>query len=306
MSSAITLFHQITKMFLMMAVGYYFYKKGTIDDDTTSRLSSILLTAATPCTLITSFNQEYSPQKLAGFAVAFGLSVLIYLFNTVMACLLRKKQDGMGRFCLIFSNAGFLGIPLVTGLMGIEAVFYLSPFISCFYLFVWTVGVVFISGDRKAITPQKIITNPCIWATAVGVAVFLLPFNFPSPLMEAVAMVGNMNSPLAMIILGAYMAKTDLVNMFRSRRAYVISFLRLVLLPGLALIPLSFTPAQYRQIALIILIGASAPVGALAPVFAQIFHKDTNEGAQIVSLSTILSIITMPLIIVIWETVVST
>ena len=137
MDSAVTLFHQIIKMFLMMAVGYYFYKKGTINNDTTSRLSSILLMAATPCTLITSFNQEYSSQKLVGFVIAFGLSFAIYLFNIAMTCILRPKQDGMGRFCLIFSNAGFLGIPLVTGLLGIEAVFYLSPFISCFYLFVW-------------------------------------------------------------------------------------------------------------------------------------------------------------------------
>lgn len=304
MSSAITLFHQIIKMFLMMAVGYYFYKKGTINDDATSRLSSILLMAATPCTLITSFNQEYSSQKLAGFAVAFGLSFAIYLFNIAMACILRKKEDGMGRFCLIFSNAGFLGIPLVTGLLGIESVFYLSPFISCFYLFVWTVGVVLMSGDRQSVTLRKVITNPCIWATGAGIAVFLLPFKLPSSLMDAVAMVGNMNSPLAMIILGAYMAKTNLLDMFRSKRAYAISFFRLVLLPGLALIPLSLMPAQYRQIALVILIGASAPVGALAPVFAQMFHKNTEEGAQIVSLSTILCVITMPLMIILWEAMV--
>lgn len=301
MDSAITLFHQIIKMFLMMAAGYYFRKKGTINDDTTSRLSSILLMAATPCTLITSFNQEYSSQKLAGLMIALGLSFLIYLLNIAMASILCKKQDGMGKFCLIFSNAGFLGIPLVTGLLGIEMVFYLSPFISCFYLFVWTVGVVLISGNRKTVTFAKIITNPCIWATAAGIVVFLLPFKLPSAIMEAVAMVGNMNSPLAMIILGSYMAKTNLFDMFRDRRAYVISFFRLMLLPGLALIPLSFTPARYSQIAMIILIGASAPVGALAPVFAQMFHKDTDEGAQIVSLSTILCVITMPLMIVLWE-----
>lgn len=147
----------------------------------------------------------------------------------------------------------------------------------------------------------KIVTNPCIWATAVGIILFLLPFKLPSSLMEAIAMVGNMNSPLAMIILGAYMAKTNLLDMFGNRQAYVIAFLRLVLLPGLAMIPLSFMPAQYRQIALVILIGASAPVGALAPVFAQMFHKDTDQGAKIVSLSTILCVITMPLMIIVWE-----
>jgi len=92
MDSAITLFHQIIKMFLMMAAGYYFRKKGTINDDTTSRLSSILLMAATPCTLITSFNQEYSSQKLAGLMIALGLSFLIYLLNIAMASILCKNR----------------------------------------------------------------------------------------------------------------------------------------------------------------------------------------------------------------------
>ncbi len=110
-------------------------------------------------------------------------------------------------------------------------------------------------------------------------------------------MLGNLNTPLAMIVLGAYMAKTNLLDMFRNGKAYRISFFRLLLLPGLELVALSLLPEAYERIGMIILLAAAAPVGALAPVFAQMFGRDTTEGAQTVSLSTILSIITMPLII---------
>lgn len=297
MDSAVTLFNQIFKMFVMMGVGSLLYRNKTINDDTTARLSNILLMVATPCTLITSFNQEFSTDKLTGLLVAFALSVSVYLFNILLANCLCKKEDVTGRFCAIFSNAGFIGIPLVTGMFGIESVFYLSPFIVCFYLFVWTVGVILMSGSKKEAAPKKLLTNPCIWAMAAGIIIFLLPVKPPAPLMEAVSMLGNLNTPLAMLVLGAYMAKTNLLDMFRNRKAYRVSFFRLVLLPGIELLALSLLPAAYERIGMIILLAAAAPVGALAPVFAQMYGRDTAEGAQIVSLSTILCIVTMPLLI---------
>ncbi|MCI8401606.1 MAG: AEC family transporter [Lachnospiraceae bacterium] len=303
MSLAITLFNQIVKMFLMMAVGYVLYRNKTINDDTTAKLSSILLMVATPCTLITSFNQEYSGEKLQGLLIAFVLSALVYGFNILAAGLLCKKEDRVGRFCVIFSNAGFIGIPLVTGLYGIESVFYLSPFIVCFYLFVWTVGVSLMSGSKDAVTFRKIITNPCIWAVFIGVIVFLLPVRLPLAVMEAVSMLGGLNTPLAMIVLGAYLAKTNLLDMFANKKAYYVSFCRLVLLPVLVMLAFKMLPSGYHRIGMIVLTGAAAPVGALAPVFAQMFHRDTNEGAQIVSLSTILCIVTMPVLIMVAEAI---
>ena len=149
MESAITILNQIIKMFLMMAVGYQLYRKKTINDDTTARLSNILLMVATPCTIVTSFNQEYSAEKLQGLMFAFLLSLAVYAANILIAQLLFKPEERVEKFSLVFSNAGFLGIPLVTGLLGIEAVFYLAPFIVCFYLYAWTYGVVVMSGKKK-------------------------------------------------------------------------------------------------------------------------------------------------------------
>ena len=287
-------------MFIMMMVGYGLYKKKMINDDTTAKLSNILLMVATPCTIISSFNQTYSNEKMQGLLISFGLSFLVYSINILIAKGLYHGEKRMERFSVVFSNAGFIGIPLVTGLLGQEAVFYLSPFIVCFYIFVWTYGVLEISGDRNAVTTKKIITNPCIWAVLAGVVLFLLPTKPFTPIMESISMMGAMNTPLAMLVLGAYLAKENLSEIFTSGRIYVIAFYRLILLPLVYVFLFALLPVQYN-IKTIILIAVAAPVGSLAPVFAQMFHQDTGYGAKIVSLSTILSLISMPIILMISE-----
>ena len=301
MESAITLFYQIVKMFIMMSVGYYLYKKSTINEDTTSRLSNILLMITTPCMIMSSFNQTYSIDKLYGLIYSFGLSFLIYLTNILFSNIVRSKNKEIDMFGVSFSNAGFLGIPLVSGLLGVEAVFYLAPFIALFYIISWTYGVVLMSNDIKNISPKKILYNPCIWAVVIGIIIFLLPVKPFTPIMESIQTLGNMTTPLAMIILGAYMAKTNLIQLFTNKQAYITSFYRLVVLPLILVFVFQFLPESLHEVRTVLLIGASAPVAVLAPIFATMFNKDTIHGSHIVCLSTILCLLTMPLMILLSE-----
>ena len=296
MEAAITMFNQILKMFLMMSVGYYLYKKKTIDDTTTSKLSTLLLMVSTPATIITSFNQEYSYDKLKGLLLSFILSFTIYLLNIIIGEILfkRKPED---KFGIEFSNAAFIGIPLITGLLGIEAVFYLSPFIALFYIIGWTYGVWIMSYDKNNITLKKVITNPCVIAVFLGIILFLLPTKPYAPIMEAVSTMANLTTPLAMIILGAYLAKCNLVHIFTNKKVYIVSFLRLVGLPLLALVLLTILPIQDETIKMVMLIVSSAPTAALLPIFCQMYDHDIVYGTEIVCFTTLASIITLPLII---------
>lgn len=297
MDSAIMIFYQIVRMFFMMAVGWVLARRRTLDEQTTARLSDILLMVATPCTLITSFHQPFSSEKLSGLIISFGLSVAAYLIAIVSARLLFRSHKRIEHFSVVFSNAGFLGIPLVSGVFGAQAVFYLAPFIACFYLFAWTYGVVVISDDRRQIRLKKILTNPCILSLFLCILVFLMPVKPWAPLMEAISSLGSLNTPLAMLVLGAYMAKGRLLDMFRDRRVYYVSFCRLIVVPLLIVLLFALVPDRFNEIRSIILIGAAAPVGVLAPIFAQMFGLDSRYGAQIVSVSTIFSLFTMPLIL---------
>lgn len=301
MEAGITIIFQIIKMFAMMAVGYVLYAKAIVNDDTTARLSNILLMVATPCTIITSFNQVFSMEKLQGLGISFLLSVGSILVTIAMTHLLLRKANPVEKFSVIFSNAGFIGIPLVTGLLGAPAVFYLSTFIACFYLFVWTYGLVLMSEDKSLVTANKVLTNPCILAMVIGFIIFVLPIKPFAPIMEAVSVLGSMNTPLAMLILGAYLAKSSIFEMFKNKQAYVVSFFRLFVFPMVILLLLRFVPQQYLEIKTIILVASSAPVGVMVAVFAQRFHRDFNYGAQIVSLSTILCLISIPTLLLISE-----
>lgn len=301
MEAALTIFYQIIKMFAMMAVGYVLYRKRIVSDDTTRVLSNILLMVTTPATIIASFNQTFSFEKLEGLMISFLLSFIIYTIQIICAELLFKKEKRVEKLAVSFSNAGFLGIPLVTGLLGIEAVFFLSAFIASSYVFTWTYAVIMMSGDKSNATIRKVLTNPCIIAMFIGLIIFFLPVKPFTPIMEAVSTLGSMTTPLAMLILGAYLAKTSFVEMFKNKTVYWVSFYRLIFVPLIIFIVLCFVPNEYEMIKKIMLISASAPVATLIPIFSQMFSRDVRLGAQIVSLSTILCLITMPCFIYLSE-----
>lgn len=298
MESAITIFYQIIKMFLMMAVGFVLYKKSIIDDEKTATLSNILLMATTPCTIINSFNQSFSYEKLQGLLVSFGLTIIVYALNILLVSLLYKKEERLEKFATVFPNSGFLGIPLISGVLGSDAVLYLSPCIACFYLFAWTWAVVLMSGKKDSVNAKKIITNPCIWGIVIGFIVFLMPVKPFAPVMEAVSSLGSMTTPLAMLILGAYLARNPLTEIFTNLTAYKISFCRLILAPAILFVILTFVPEKYSMIRMVVFISSSAPVATLVPIFAQMFNRKPALGAQVVSLSTILCLVTMPAFLV--------
>jgi len=251
---------------------------------------------STPATIITSFNQTYSYEKFKGLILAFILSLSIYLINMIIGEILFKNKPEE-KFGIGYSNAAFIGIPLITGLLGIEAVFYLSPFIALFYIFGWTYGVWIMSNDKKNITAKKVLTNPCVLAVFLGVLLFLLPTKPYAPIMESISTMANLTTPLAMIILGAYLAKCNLIHIFTNKRVYFVSALRLVILPLIALGFLTIVPVQDVTIKMVMLIVAGAPTAALLPIFCQMFDHDIVYGTEVVCFTTLASIITLPLLI---------
>ncbi len=299
MEAGITIFNQIIKMFLMMAVGLVLYKRNIINDDTTSRLSDICLYVAMPCVIITSFDQTYSAEKLQGLIVSLALSLAIFIVNIIVSRILYRGSDKrIERFSAVYPNAGFMGIPLVTGLLGVEAVFYISAFLIAFYLFSWTQGVIEMSGRREEVTVKKIVTNPCILGVVIGLIIFFMPVRPFEPLMGAVETLGNLNTPLAMIVLGAYLGRSSLKDMFCNKKAYLSSSVRLVLLPAIFLALSLLLPSGHSEIRTVLLIADAGPVAVMSPMFAQKFGQDVSYAAVIVSLTTLLSLITMPCFIV--------
>lgn len=299
METALTLFLQIVKMFIMLGVGYYLYKRKVTDDAIVTGLSNLLLFVATPATLVNSFIQEYSPEKIPNLVFAFVAAFVIHAVCVIAAQLIYKKDDGENKFGVPFSNAGFIGIPLVTGVFGAPAVFYLAPFIGMFYIFVFSYGVYIMSNDIKQISVRKIVTNPCIIALVAGIIIYISNLSVPAPVHGALSAFAGLNTPLAMIVLGAHVAKGRLKDIFTNREAYINSFIRLVVMPLIIIGIMMLVPERWNEVKLVVLIAASAPIGALSPVFAKMYNRNAVYAAQTVCLSTILCIFTMPVMMMI-------
>lgn len=289
-------------MFLLMAVGYFCYRLQYLNNEGAGQLSLILTRIVAPCVIIDSFQREFEPalgtalvfSALCAF-LAMGLSILIGYF------LFRK--DGRyanypdQRMCLVFTNCGFMGLPLLDALYGSYGIFLGSSFIVVNNLLLWSYGVSQLSHDiPRAQRIRNVLINPGTVSLVIGLFFFLSPFQLPSVPATAVSFLASLNTPVAMLVIGAFLAQCDLLACFRDKQVYVISALRLLVLPLLAmgiflLLPLEHTLRNSM------LICAAAPVALICSLFGQTYHTDYLFSTRAVAVSTIFSAVTIPLII---------
>ena len=284
-------------MLIYLLIGYFLYKKHLVSIQGSGDIGRILLYVIMPVAIVRSYLTDFSPEKLEMLAVSFVLAVLSLTLSIIVSALLFQKKEGIERFGVAFSNAGFIGIPLVQMTLGEEAVFYVSSFVALLNILQWTYGVMVMTGDRSAISVNKIKTNPIVISFLAGILLFFLPVTLPGEIQGIVGTVASMNGPLAMIVLGIYLAQMPLKTLFTDRMAYKCSIVRLIVIPLLTIVIMMLFPAKYAAVKLTILIAAAAPVGSNVAIFAQIFEKDYLTAVKEVCLSTVFSVVSLPVVI---------
>ena len=287
---------QILMMFIMMLVGFLSYRAKIVCEIAASYFSDLLLKVVTPCIIIKAFNVEFSIVKLNNIMIMFLLSVISIGIGILVSKILSVDLK-VEKFGIIFSNIGFMGIPLVTSLLGQEYLLYLSVYIMVFTILLWTYGVYIFSEDITQLKIKNLLLNPAIISVIVGLIIFLLNIDFPFIIDDVLSSFTDINTPLSMFVLGIYLAKESIFKLLKSFKPFYYSFLRLVLVPSIVILVLNFVPNEYLMLKIITLIASSSPCAAAVPIFAQKFNKDFALGARIVSISTLLSLITIPLIV---------
>lgn len=287
MSELVVITKQIIIMFLLMVVGYIIYKKKMVDDHSTKQLNDFVLYVVNPALSLVSFQQSFSFDKLYGFLMVFVISFFMIFLGIFVGRFILGKKFTLEQYACGFSNAGFIGIPLVQNLLGVEYVFYVSAFLIAFNLTSWTYGLYLISG-KADFSMKRIMTNPAILAAIFGMIIFVAQIKLPVVLTSTLSTIGNMNTPLGMIILGTYIAKEDIVKVFTTKMSYKVSLIRLIIVPLIVIFALKFISLPYDELRTLLLICACAPCGATLAMFSQMCGKDYSYGAQIVSLSTLL------------------
>ena len=291
------LFRQVLIMFVLMGIGYVAYRKKWVSDQGTKDIGKLLLNVAIPVIVVSNFCVERTAEKTQDLLSSGVISILCMLISIVLSVLLFHKNDRIAEFSAAFSNAGFIGIPLVQATFGSGAVFYISIMIVLINLLQWTYGVFTITDDRSVMDIRKVAANPIVISVLIGLILYFGNIKLPSIVSSLFSSISSINTPLAMFSSGVYLAQSNLLDMVRRKRVYYVSLIRLLLIPLAIILAFRLLPFGSEELKLAILCAAACPVGSNVAIFAQQYDKDYKSGVEYVCISTLLSILTLPLIV---------
>ena len=299
MESFFIIVNQVAVLFILIGIGFLLRKINMFNHETVKGVTNIVMYAVTPCVIIRSFNREMNSELLHGLLLTFAVATISYIFCILMSYLLvRDKDDSRARifrFAIIFSNTGFMGIPIYQAVLGDIGVFYGSIYIAMFNVFSWTYGYSMMEGKTRKISLKKAIVNPGVLSTIIGVIIFSTGISLPELLEMPMSYMAALNTPLPMLIIGFYLAGLQLSD-FKDIKQYYIIVLKLLVLPILAIV-LTYLAGVRGDVFLICAIAISTPCAASTTMFSEVFGRDSALASRIVSLSTLLSIITLPILI---------
>lgn len=295
MDAIFTVMTKVAVMLIMIVAGYLVTRAGWMTEKGAAEITTLLVKLVTPCLIINSLlgagALKVGEMLLAAAvsALAIGLAIFISLLFFRKEPPPRRK---VLRFAAIFSNAGFMGLPLVEGIVGERGVVYGSFFIAVFNLICWTYGYAMMSGGKVSV--KTALLNPGIIGLAVGLPVYFLKLQLPAVVTEPIGFISELNTPLAMLVIGSYVAKVDARSFLSDWSVYKMSFLRLIVCPGVYILALLLIRPE-PDLFVSSVIQASAPVAANTALFAVEYGGDSELASKAVALSTVLSIITIPI-----------
>lgn len=306
MDLAVKISYQVAIIFIYMAVGFTLSKLKKISEKGVSDITALLLALVTPCVLISSYQKkipEYSPKLLSGLSIAALFTVLIHVIAIVLVTLIFKKED-TGRykvniFTSIYSNCGFMAIPILSSVLGADGVFFGSAYLAFFTFFYWTHGVIVYSGSIKNVSAKELFLNPGVIGTLIALLLFLFKIELPVIVNDTVDGIAALNTPLSMIVLGTFLAKVNWRTTFFNPALYLVSLLRLVFIPLTAVFLIAMMRLLFPVDTLIarsVLIPAACPAATVAALFAAKYGSDAAYASELVAISTLFSVLTLPLI----------
>lgn len=300
---------QVLVLFMLIGVGFLCGKKGILTDSSSKKITDIVLYVVTPCVMISAFQREFSFELLGKMLIAVASAVLIMAGSILIAKLVfhdkNESRNKVLKFAVIFSNCGFMSLPLQKAVLGDDGWFYGSIFVAVFNVFVWTYGLVTMSGDRKQLSIKKLVFNPGLVGVLVAVILFVCKIDLPYIISRPVSYLADLNTPLPMLIIGFYLSKADFKKAFTDFSVYIAMAVRLALIPIIA----TFVMALFKIDSTIIVafaIANSAPTAATTTMFSAKFNRDVELSVSVVAATTLVSIATMPIIVALAQIIATT
>ena len=231
---------QVVMLFLLMGTGIAAVKTGVLKPEGKQTLSNLLVYLVVPAMIVNSYRMEFNMEILHNLLASFGMSLLALLIGTgITLALTARRKDSrtpIFRFACIFSNAAYMGFPLISALFGSEGLLYASAYVTVFNILLWTMGYGFVSGssDPKEVL-HSLLHTPVLYAMVIGLCIYLLQIPVPQLIAQPLELMANMTTPLSMVITGMLLAAGDLGCIVRSKPVWKLAAVRMLLIPAICL-----------------------------------------------------------------------
>lgn len=310
MEISLLLMQQIAELFLMIFMGYVIVKAGLLKGEDSKVISKIVLYLIIPCVIINAFQVDYTSEKVQGLLLAFAASVMLQVVLLVIVWTAGRLMglNEVEKASVYYSNAGNLIIPIVTFVLGKDWVLYGCVFMSVQIVFIWSHGKCVLSREQGNIDWKKIVLNVNMIAVFLGIFLFFTKIRLPEVLNQTFSSVGSMIGPASMIVTGMLIAEMSLKSIFTNVRVYFITFLRLIAVPVVSLILLKVSgfagfSADGKELLLIVFLAVLTPSASTVTQMCQVYGNDSGYASAINVMTTLLSIITMPLMVLLYQMV---
>ena len=305
LENLITAATNVGVLYIIVAVGYICDKLGVYTEETARKTVSFLLYFVASCTLINSFIKiEATPETVGKFFTAFGLSIATHIIAILINMFtFRNRSDersAVYKFASIYGNVAFMALPLAQAVLGDEGVLYCAGGAVVFNLFTFTHGVKLMSKEGTKLSIKKILINPGVIATVIGLPIFLTGFEVPYLVARPVEMLADLNTPVAMLVFGTYLSRTDLKTMLLDKKIYAVAVMKLVVLPIICM-GIYYLFGLSGTLLTAVIITASVPSANNTFMFSSLYGRDAATASKTVALVSFMSIITMPVIIAITQ-----
>lgn len=306
MEISFLLFKQIAQFFIMIIMGYTLVKLKIVKSEDSKVLSMVCLYLIMPCVIINSFLIEFTPEKLKGLGLAVGVAIVIHFVAWIFIRILGKvlNFNPVEKASVMYSNAANMVIPVVMSVLGDEWVLYSSAFVSVQLVLLWTHCKSMLSNE-KGFELKKIYTNINLIAIFIGILLFITKIHIPSVLQGTLKSVGGTVAPISMIITGMIMAGAELKKVFSNGRIYLVLFFRMIFFPFIVFLIIYFTGITKvidngAMILLVTFIATITPTASSITQMAQVYGNNEQYAGAINIMTTIVSIVTMPIMVALY------
>ena len=281
-------------MIIITLAGYIFARIAKVTDEQQKFMSRLLLYFINPFLVFNSFDMEFSWHKFGQLWFAAFIALILHGVMILLGILSSKEK--IDRVAVAFTNCGFVGIPLIRGVFGDEGVFYLMGYLIIFNVLIWTYGYYQFSGTTNV---KKIITNPNIIAVMLGIILFCVPVKLPEFIQKPIVMIADINTPMAMLLLGILFARFEFDRTYIKRLVKTVLF-RLVIasLCNLVIILVAYKifagVQDIKMMLFAIYICSMCPVATTIPGLAVVFDHDKSFASLVVTVTSLFCIVTIP------------